>query len=125
MFKKLSLFYSLMILVSSVSHAMFSEEGVRDDKNPPLSSRRDGEVAVASPTAMHSTEKEYLLEYLKRGESLASPMLYLTSIIGMREQTTVFDTGNDYFHQYSSSSAHGCYGNSLGKYTNRKTNSIL
>ncbi len=52
MFKKLSLFYSLMILVSSISHAMFSEEEMRDDKTPPLSSRGGGEVAVENPAAI-------------------------------------------------------------------------
>ncbi len=53
--------------------------------------------------AMHLTEKEYLSEYLKRGEShgeaVASPMLYLIESMGMREQTVVFGPGsNAYLH---------------------------
>ncbi len=52
--------------------------------------------------AMHFTAKQYLSEYLMRGESpggaVASPMLYLTELIGMREQTVVFGPGNDYLH---------------------------
>ncbi len=52
--------------------------------------------------AMHLTEKEYLSAYLKRGESpgeaIASPMSFLTDIMGMREQTVVFGPCSDYLY---------------------------
>ncbi len=92
---------------------MLSEGEMRDDKTPPLSSRGGGgggkkdssggsEVAVESPASIHLTAKSSLSEYLKRGESpgeaIASPMSFLTNIMGMREQTVVFGPNNGYLH---------------------------
>ncbi len=153
MFKHLSLLTALMILVSSVSHAMFGEEeeaggnngkslhsprgggsGGKEDSSgdggsekvaradtfpqfnkleadlkgqisgfldPPQRAHLAG-MSRGDRDAMHLTEKEYLSAYLKRGErpgeAIASPMSYLTELMGMREQTTVFGPDNGYLH---------------------------
>ncbi len=134
---------SIMMVASSVSHAMFGEEeeGGGNDSIPLHSSRGGGgggekvgradtfpqfnkledvlkgQVAgFLDPSqrahlagmsrgdrdAMHLTEKEYISAYLKReerpGEAIASPMSFLTNIMGMREKTVVFGPGNAYLH---------------------------
>ncbi len=138
----------IMMVASSVSHAMFGEEKEGNDSKPSLLERGGGKedssgeggsekgaradtfpqfnkleaalkgqvasflepcqrahlagMSRGNRDAMHLTEKEYLSAYLMRGErpgeSIASPMSFLTNIMGMREKTVVFGPGNDYLY---------------------------